>query len=72
MSKEYFVTYMPLNDFDAELRSQSTFVDEKLAVKDAKNKNYFRARLVSNCQNEFHISTKNVSSALTTPNKIIF
>ncbi|KAJ1408120.1 armadillo-type protein, partial [Ochromonadaceae sp. CCMP2298] len=29
---------------------------------DAKNKNFFRARLVSNCQNEFQISTKNESA----------
>lgn len=52
---------MPFSDYDADMRSQSTFADAKLALKDAKNKNYFRAKLVTNCQTEFQLSTKNVS-----------
>lgn len=60
-SQGYYVTYMPFSDFDLDTRSQSTFADAKLALKDAKNKNYFRAKLVTNCQTEFQLSTKNVS-----------
>ena len=55
---------MPFSDFDLDSRSQSTFLDARLALKDAKNKNDFRAKLVTNCQTEFQLSTQNVSEVL--------
>lgn len=67
-SQGYYVTYMPFSEFGPELRSQNTFADPKLALKDAKNKNYFRAKLVNNCQTEFQLSTQNVS--LPAPHKL--
>jgi len=54
------VTYMPFEEYGAEMRSQHTFVDFKAAQKDAKKLHYFRAKLVTNCQTEFQQSTMNV------------
>ena len=58
---QFYVTYMPFEDYGAEMRSQHTFVDYKAAQKDAKKLHYFRAKLVTNCQTEFQQSTMNVS-----------
>lgn len=60
-SKEYYLTYLPFNDVPEENRSSDMFVENSAASSDAKNKNFFRARLLSTCQKEFEISTKNVS-----------
>lgn len=57
----YYVTYLPFSQYGEETRSQNTFGDVKMALKDAKNKHYFRAKLVTNCQIEFQQSTMNVS-----------
>eukprot|EP01032_Pedospumella_encystans_P013333 gene13333-15357_t len=58
---QFYVTYMPFEDYGAEMRSQHTFVDYKAAQKDAKKLHYFRAKLVTNCQTEFQQSTMNES-----------
>jgi len=57
-SKEYFVTYLPLNDIPLPGRSTEYFIDDKTATTDARNKYSFRARLLSTCQQEFSKTTQ--------------
>ena len=59
-SKEYFVTYLPLNDIPLAERSTEVFIDDKTASTDARNKYSFRARLLSSCQQEFQKTTQYV------------
>jgi hypothetical protein len=59
-TQEFYLTFRSLDDFPFEARSEVTFDDEISALKNAKNTNFFRARLLSTCQHEFQISTKNV------------
>jgi hypothetical protein len=59
-SKEYFVTYLPLNDIPLAERSTEYFIDDKTASTDARNKYSFRARLLSSCQQEFQKTTQYV------------
>jgi hypothetical protein len=59
-SKEYFVTYLPLNDIPLAERSTEFFIDDKTASTDARNKYSFRARLLSSCQQEFQKTTQYV------------
>jgi hypothetical protein len=63
--KSYYVTYMPFATYGDEYRSSCTFADYRAALKDAKNKNFFRAKLITNCQTEFENSTMNVSNAVS-------
>lgn len=56
----YYVTYMPFKEVEEERRSEEMFGDHRSALKDAKSKNFFRAKLVTNCQTEFQKSTRNV------------
>jgi len=64
-SKEYFVTYLPLNDIPLAERSTEYFIDDKTASTDARNKYSFRARLLSSCQQEFQKTTQYVRISVT-------
>jgi hypothetical protein len=55
---------MPFATYGDEYRSNNTFADYRSALKDAKNKNFFRAKLLTNCQTEFQNSTMNVRARL--------